>query len=58
MTPGGKYAIFATSMPLKAGYDNASHYEVYRYGAEGQELTCVSCDPTGSQAQSDSTLPP
>jgi hypothetical protein len=56
-TPGGKYAIFATAMPLRAGYDNGSHYEVYRYRAEANELTCVSCDPTGSQARSDSTLP-
>ncbi len=58
VTPGGNYAIFSTQLPLKPGYDNASKYEVYRYGAEGRELTCVSCDPTGSQAQSDSVLPP
>jgi sugar lactone lactonase YvrE len=58
VTPEGEFAIFATSMPLQAGYDNASRYEVYRYAPGTEELLCVSCDPTGSQAQSDSTLPP
>jgi hypothetical protein len=62
VTPGGRYALFASAQPLKAGYDNASHYEAYRYSAEADEgageLTCVSCSPTESQARSDSTLAP
>jgi hypothetical protein len=58
ITPQGHYAVFASSAPLKAGYDNASHYEVYRYGSEAHGLTCISCDPTGSQAHSDASLPP
>ncbi len=50
-------------MPLKAGYDNASRYELYRYEPTGGEeetgeLICASCSPTESQAQSDSVLPP
>lgn len=61
-TPDGRYAAFATTRPLRAGYDNASHSELYRYDVEGAEgvghLDCVSCSPTGSQAQSDSGLPP
>jgi hypothetical protein len=58
VTPDGEFAAFATTRPLKAGYDNASHYEVYRYDSSAQELLCVSCDTTEAQAQSDSTLPP
>lgn len=62
VTADGRYAAFATTQPLKAGYDNASHSELYRYDAGGAEgagqLDCVSCSPTESQAQADSGLPP
>jgi hypothetical protein len=58
VTPDGEFAAFATTRPLKAGYDNASHYEVYRYDSSAEELLCISCDTTEAQAQSDSTLPP
>jgi hypothetical protein len=58
VTPEGEFAAFATTRPLKAGYDNASHYEVYRYDSQAEELLCVSCATTEAQAQSDSSLPP
>lgn len=62
VTPEGRYAAFPTTQPLTAGYDNAGHQELYRYDALGAEgagaLDCVSCSPTGSQAASDSSLPP
>ncbi|HWP32141.1 MAG TPA: hypothetical protein VNL97_00190, partial [Solirubrobacterales bacterium] len=58
VTPDGRFAAFATSMPLQAGYDNASHLEVYLYGSQADELTCVSCASTEAQAATDSTLPP
>lgn len=58
ITEDSRYAAFATVTPLKPGYDNGGHYEVYRYTDGGGELLCVSCDPTGSRASTDSTLPP
>ncbi|HWP33667.1 MAG TPA: hypothetical protein VNL97_07950 [Solirubrobacterales bacterium] len=58
VTPEGEFAAFATTRPLKAGYDNASHYELYRYDTEADELLCVSCATTEAQAQGDSSLPP
>jgi hypothetical protein len=58
VTPDGRYAAFATTEPLEAGYDNAGHYEVYRFTAEANELVCISCSPTESQAVTDSGLPP
>jgi hypothetical protein len=57
ITPGGRYAIFASSQPLKEGFDNASHYEVYRYDTEAGQLLCVSCSPSGAQPGSDASLP-
>jgi hypothetical protein len=57
VTADGSYAAFPSAMPIKSGYDNALQLEVYRYRGSDGALTCVSCSPTGSQAQSDSTLP-
>jgi hypothetical protein len=59
VTPDGAYAAFSTVVPLKTGFDNGGRYELYRYSGGGSdELLCVSCDPTGSQASTDSVLPP
>jgi hypothetical protein len=57
VTPDGSYAAFTTAMPLKAGYDNAGMYEVYRYASSDGELTCTSCVPTEGQPSTDSVLP-
>ena len=58
VTPEAGYAAFTTVVPLKAGYDNGGKHEVYRYDLDSDGLICVSCDPTGSQASTDSVLPP
>jgi hypothetical protein len=58
VTPSGNYAAFASVVPLKEGYDNGGKSEVYRYTNGSGELLCVSCDPTESQASTDSVLPP
>jgi hypothetical protein len=58
ITSDSRYAAFASVVPLKPGYDNGGRYEVYRYQDGNGELVCASCDPTGSQASTDSVLPP
>jgi hypothetical protein len=57
VSPDGAYAAFASTMPLKPGYDNAGFYEVYRYDSGNRQLTCTSCVPTEGQPSTDSTLP-
>jgi DNA-binding beta-propeller fold protein YncE len=37
VTPDGRYAIFSTTRPLLAGYDDNGHYEVYRYDSAAGE---------------------
>jgi hypothetical protein len=58
VTPDAAYAAFTTGVPVKAGYDNGGKQEVYRYDLGSGDLLCVSCDPTGSQASTNSVLPP
>jgi NHL repeat len=50
ISPDGASVVFTTLAP-QAGYDNASHSEVYLYHAGGG-LACVSCNPSGSPATS------
>jgi hypothetical protein len=45
-TPAGTHLIFMSGASL-TGYPNLGYSEVYRYDAGPNELTCVSCDPTG-----------
>jgi hypothetical protein len=52
-TADGKVFIFESRAQLTA-YPNEGHAEIYRY-AEGK-LGCISCDPTGSPAQTDARL--
>ncbi len=65
VTPDGRHLVFM-SQRSPTGYDNVnpqsgSHVpEVYRYSAQGGELTCVSCQPSGappSQAYTAGYLP-
>jgi hypothetical protein len=58
VTPDAAYAAFDTVVPVKPGYDNGGRRELYRYDLGSGDLVCVSCDPTGSQASTDSVLPP
>ena len=55
VNPSGE-AVFGTALPLKAGYNNATHFEIYRYDAVSEELDCISCSPTNAPATGDSTL--
>ena len=57
-TPGGETFVFQSHAQLSA-YDNGGRGEIYRYdpAAEaGEELLCVSCDPTGSPPSADAML--
>jgi hypothetical protein len=57
VTPDGRYAAFASNLPL-TGYPTLSHYQIYRYDtAAGEEtLSCASCAPTGAASGFDTFL--
>jgi hypothetical protein len=47
VTPGGSYAVFTSALPL-TGTGNFGLRSVFRYAAGDGQLTCPSCDTTGS----------
>ncbi len=53
-SPNGRYLAFMSKRPL-TGYDNRDAtsgeraQEVFRYDSQTNDLTCVSCDPTGAR---------
>jgi hypothetical protein len=59
VSPGGGQLVFMSDSgelaQLAAGYDNTdlvsgeADLEVYRYGAEGGQLACISCNPSGAR---------
>ena len=55
VSPDGLHATFSAVAPPPSGYDNREAesgtpaQEVYRYDVEEDELTCVSCNPTGAR---------
>ena len=49
VTPDGEAAVFSSELPL-TGYPNRGFSEIYRYGAAGGSVDCVSCAPTGATA--------
>jgi hypothetical protein len=56
VTPDGRSVVFMSNQSLKAvgypdGYANEGMYEVYVYEAEGGELFCASCNPSGEPPQ-------
>jgi DNA-binding beta-propeller fold protein YncE len=56
-TPSGAFAAIPSTLDLDAsGFDNAGHYEVFRYDAPHERLECVSCDPTGAQPSTNASL--
>jgi hypothetical protein len=57
-TPEGGVFLFQSHAQLTA-YGNEGHGEVYRYevaAPTGEQLTCVSCDPTGAPSSADAML--
>jgi hypothetical protein len=57
-TPGGEVFLFQSHAQLTS-YDNEGHGEIYRYepgAASGQQLICISCDPTGTPPSGDALL--
>jgi hypothetical protein len=54
-TPDGAFMVFQSHGSL-TGYDSDGHSQVYLYDAAGEDLTCVSCNPTGAAATGDAEL--
>jgi hypothetical protein len=57
VTPDGRSVVFMSSQSLKAvgypaGYRNEGMVEVYVYEAQGGQLFCASCNPTGEPPES------
>ncbi len=51
----GQALLFASKLKLDE-YDNKGIREFYRYGVADEEVTCVSCNPTGAAPVGESTL--
>ncbi|MGN6274919.1 MAG: hypothetical protein ACTHNP_03190 [Solirubrobacterales bacterium] len=54
-TPDGSALLFQSRAQLTA-YDSGGHVEVYRFDAPDEELTCISCNPTGAPAEGEASL--
>lgn len=57
-TPDGDVFLFQSHAKLTA-YDNEGHGEIYRYlpaGEPGEQLACVSCNPSGAPPGDDAML--
>jgi Tol biopolymer transport system component len=63
VTPDGRNMLFQSIASL-TGYDNvnpstgAPTSQAYRYSADADTLSCVSCRPDGTPPAGDSTIPP
>ena len=54
-TPDGDVLVFESRASL-AGNDSGGYREIYRYSADDEGLTCVSCSPSGELTSADSEL--
>ena len=54
-TPDGSAMLFESRAVLD-GYDPEGHAEVYRYDSTGEELDCLSCNPTLAPASGQASL--
>jgi hypothetical protein len=52
VTPDGSHLLFESPAAL-TGYPNEGHFEVYLYSAATGELSCASCNPSGTPATAD-----
>jgi hypothetical protein len=63
VAPNGDEVVFSSTAPL-TGYDNRGCgetgtercVEIFRYSASADDLTCISCDPTGARAAGSAEL--
>jgi hypothetical protein len=55
VSPNGRYLLF-TSKGKRGDYENAGHAELYRYDAQTQQTTCVSCDASEEAATGDAAM--
>jgi hypothetical protein len=55
VTPDGTTVLFASQAQL-TNYDNAENDELYLYEASSDKFICVSCNPNGSPATSETYL--
>jgi hypothetical protein len=55
LAPDGRTLLFTSSRSL-TGYDNREHSEIFLFHAADATLTCVSCNPAGQPATTDSYL--
>jgi hypothetical protein len=54
-TSDGGVLLFKSRASL-TGYESQGHAELYRYDSSENDLTCVSCNPTGAPAHADAEL--
>ena len=52
----GTYAAFGSRQPL-TGFNTQGFEQVYRYDSDGDELSCVTCAPSGAVPAGDTGLP-
>jgi hypothetical protein len=55
VTPDGQTLLFS-SRAQQTAYANHGSREFYRYDANGERITCVSCDPSGALPSGDANL--
>lgn len=57
-TPDGKVFVFQSHEVADYPYNSGGFSEIYRYDAETEGLTCISCSPLGAPAESEAELQP